>query len=103
MARYPTDTMKKAKRSKLDLIYDFCIKCKEPRNQMELIHLISSTPITFHRYLEICLKSNFIKDYREKYEKVHYYNITEKGNEFIILYEKMSSNIERMNLMIREI
>jgi predicted transcriptional regulator len=97
----------KNKRSKLDFIYAIVKNCQEPRTPKSILVLSEIRQADFYELFEICIDKFLIeKTDLNKIDKSHkknyvYYKATNKGLDFIILYDKMVVYIEKMNLILK--
>jgi predicted transcriptional regulator len=99
----------KNKRSKLDFVYEILYNCQEPRTPKSVFVLTGIFQKTFYELFDECVDKNLIEKVEikkgipttEKRRNYVYYQITSKGNNFIIWYNKMVVYIEKMNLIFK--
>jgi len=93
-------TKKKAYRTTLDYIYDIARIYLNSGNKTQAYSLMTLNYNTFKRVFDVALEKGIIKKIGTKKTSV-IYEVTPKGREYIIFYEKMTVYIDKMNIMLK--
>ncbi len=81
------------KRGRLEIIYEILSICRKPTNKTSILYKCNLSYNQLQKYLSYLLSQNLLKSF--KGERKQFYQVTEKGKDFLDEYEQLNTLLEK--------
>jgi len=81
------------KRGRLEIIYEILSICRKPTNKTSILYKCNLSYNQLQKYLSYLLSQNLLKSF--KGERKQFYQVTEKGKDFLDEYEQLNTFLEK--------